>query len=237
MKLSTVMLVLTGILFLGVLTAYNLSLKAAYAKGTFRNRFGEHTFRQLNNVKQIQVKSANMMGLSIEHGDREGVWINDRVKNLVKVKQSGETVIVDLINADSTNYRLVNSGDLVMIVNKLNQLSTENHQLKGKGADNYGGEVNVIGLKGESFTMLIDEQSSVKMTDSKIRRFKAKIGGDRYWSGLIVSSSNHFDTAYFDVIGKSSLQLQNPDIKVPYYKFGDSSRVELWGRSAQRVSN
>jgi len=237
MKLSTVMLVLAGTLFLGVLTAYNLSLKAAYIKGTFRNRFGEHTFRQLNNVKQIQVKSANMMGLSIEYGDREGVWINDRVKNLVKVQQAGETVIVDLVNADSTNYRLVNSGDVVLIVNKLNQLSTKNRQLKGKQSDNYGGEVNMTGLKGESFTMLIDEQSSVNMADNKFRRFKAKIGGDRYWSGLIVSSSNRLDTAYFDVIGKSSLQLQNPDIKVPYYKFGDSSRVEFWGRSAQRISN
>lgn len=229
------MLIITVFLFLGVLTTYNLSLKAAYLKGTFRERFGEHTFRQLDNVKELQLKAANMIGISVEQGEREGVWISNRVKDLVKVDQAGGIVILDLKNTDPKNYQHINTGDVVMIVNKLSKISTYNYLVKGKMPENYGGEMNIKDLSGDSFNLVIAEQGTVYIEGSRFRSFKTVVGGNKYWSRLTVSGDNRLDTAYFD-IRKSSLELQNPAILVPHYKFGDSSRVELWGQSAQKFA-
>jgi len=234
MKLSTVMLMISVSLFFGVLMVYNLSLKAAYEKGTFRERFGEHTFTRLGNVKQLQLKSANMISVSIENGKQEGVWLSDRVKDKVKVSQAGEIVTVELIKQDADNYIHIGANEVVLIVNKLNKLSTDNFRLKGRELQDYGGEINIKNLSGDSFDLFVTEQARVSMYGTRFKVFNAVLAGDG-WSSLVVASTNHLDTAYFNIKGKSFLNLQNPVINAPHYKFGDSSRVELWGRSAQRA--
>ncbi|TCC96403.1 hypothetical protein [Pedobacter psychroterrae] len=235
MKISTTMLVIAILLFFGVLTAYNFSLKAEYLKGTFRDRFGKHSFMKLEDVKRLQLNAANMIGMSIEYGEREGVWISKEVKDQVKVRQSGETVTVDFVNSKPKTYRYINAAAVVFIVNKVNRVDARNFHFKDQGSENYGGELFIKGLSGNSLDMVIPERATVLIEGSQFKVFKAVIGNENHWSSFTVTGDNRFDTAYFD-IRKSSLELQNPKILVPHYKFGDSSRIGLWGHSAKQFA-
>ena len=236
MKLSTIMLMVSIALFMCVLVVYNLSLKAAYLKGTFRERFGEHTFKPLKAVTQLRLGAANMMGTSIEYGEREGVWISNHVKDFVKVDQDGGLATISLVNATKDNYGHIGTGDVVILVNKLNKVRTGTYVIKGQRVEDYGSELNIINLKGDTLDIETGEQSSVFVNGCNYKVFNAVVGGDKYWSRLSVSGNNKFGSAYFDV-RKSSLELQNPSIVVLNYKLTDSSRVELWGRSAKRLLN
>ena len=235
MKISTTMLITAILLFFGVQTAYNFSLKAEYLKGTFRNRFGKHSFTKLENVKRLQLNAANMIGVSVEQGEREGVWISKVVKDQVKVRQKGETVTVDFVNFKPEAHRYINSASVVFVVNKLSNIAARNFQVKGADSENYAGELYLKGLVGDSFDLVIPERATVFMEGSRFKVFKAVIGSMNEWSRFTVTGDNKLDTAYFDV-RKSSLELQSPTILVPHYKLGDSSRIELWGKSASQFA-
>ena len=234
MKLSTVMLVISLTLFMGVLMVYNLSLKAAYVKGTFRDRFGEHTFNPLKTVKELRFGAANLMGTSVESGDREGVWISNHLKEFVNVEQKGEVATISLRELDSSNYMHIGTQDVVVIVNKLNKVRSDTEIVKGLRFEDFGGELNIIGLKGDSLDIVTAEQSTVFLKGCTYKVLNAVVGGDKYWSRLSLSGDNKFGEASFD-IKKSSLELQDPAISRLNYKLGVSSRVELWGRSARTL--
>lgn len=235
MKLSTLMLVISVLLFLGVLTVYDLSLREVYLKGTYKDRFGKHTFIRLDNIKELQLKSANLMGINIEHGEQEGIWISDRVKDQVKVDQKGEVVIVSVDVKDPKAYSIISGADVVLIVNKLRKLNTYNDYRQGQAMQYYNGKVNISGLTADNFDMVLSEPSNVILDGNKFGSFNSIVGGDKYWSTLTITSNNKIDTAYFDIKSKSSLELQNPEIRIPLYKFGDSSRIALWGGAARRL--
>src|SRR5690606_29996030 len=129
-----------------------------------------------------------------------------------------DVVNVRLIDQDSANYMIIYPSDVVFLVNKLEKISAQNDQ-KEKSISSVGGEIMITGLKRDLFQIEVAENYRVNIVGSRFKVFKSIVGLDQVGSSLALNSTNHIDTAYFDIRGSSSLQLHNTDILVPHYKF------------------
>jgi hypothetical protein len=237
MKLSTIFIIATAVVSLGMLTAYNFSLKASYQKGGYKDRFNEMEFSSVKGLTAVQINAANKFAINIEKGEKEGLWIRDRIKNFVKVSRVGATLTIDLTDEGKGRNFNTNSDDIILFSNTLNDVSTVPYFTKQEHAEGWrhnGGDIRIKGLKVDSLNLQIGKFTSIYMSYVKTGTLTAIVGEVGIEEGsLTIDSSNEIAFADLSVSGKSAILLLNPKIVKTRYNLSDSATVTLSGAALE----
>lgn len=233
MKLSTIFIIATAVVSLGMLTAYNFSLKASYQKGGYKDRFNEMEFSSVKGLTAVQINAANKFAIKIEKGGKEGLWIRDGIKDLVKISQAGATLTIDLTDEAKKRYFNNNEDDIILFSNTLNAVSTVPYFTKEEDEGGWrhdNGDIRITGLNVDALNLRIGKFTSIYMNHVKAGILKATVGeAGAEGSALTVDSSNEIAFADLSVPGKSKISLLNPKIVKTRYDLSDSATVTLNG--------
>lgn len=237
MKLSTIFIIATAVVSLGMLTAYNVSLKASYQKGGYKDRFNEMEFSSVKGLTAVQINAANKFAINIEKGEKEGLWIRDRLKGFVKVSQVGATLTIDLTDEGKKRNLNRNEDDMILFSNTLSAISTAPYFTEEENEGGWhhdSGDIRIKGLKVDALNLLIGKFTSIYMNHVKTGTLKATVGeigtGE---AGLTVDSANEIAFADLSVPGKSKISLLNPKIVKTRYNLSDSATVTLNGTALE----
>lgn len=232
MKLSTMLFIAAFLLYIGTLAAHNFSLKATYLSGNHKNRFNEHHFKALSGVRELQVKTGNVLSIIVEYGLKEGVWLSDRIKDDIKITQSGETVIIDAVMSEKDEEFANGPGDIVFVLKDLDKLRTYNDP-----ANSRVGSLYMKNLKVKDFAVLLDDHFVLTIDSCEFGSLSAVVGTVGRNSRLEITNENKIGTAAFDIRGGNYLELYNSDISKLSYKLCDSSKVFITGKMLKAINN
>ena len=235
--MSTIFIITAAVVSLGMLTAYNFSLKASYQKGGYKNRFNEMDFSQVKGVTELQVNSANRFVFNVEKGTKEGLWIRDQMKSLVKVSQVGSVLTIDLSDEAKERGFRATEGDIILFSNSLNTINTASYFTKEEQEQRWfdtSGEILVKGLTGDLLDLRLGNCTSINMDQVKVTTLKARVGeAGVVGAKLTVASTNQIAFADLSVQGKSEISLLNPKIVKTRYNLSDSATVTLNGTALE----
>lgn len=124
MKISTIFIIIVCLVTLCSLTAYNYQMKKVYLSGDYKSRFIDMSFTPVKGIENIDIQSANLLGIQIEQGEKEGIWINKRVENNVVFKANGHRLILGLTTISRMQDDRVWEGEVIVITKKLNTVVT-----------------------------------------------------------------------------------------------------------------
>lgn len=240
MKLSTICIIAAAIVSLGMLTAYNFSLKASYQKGGYKDRFNNLEFSNVKDLTELQINCANKFNISVEKGPKEGLWIKDELKELIKVTQVEGRLTIDMTDeAKELGYR-IDEGDIILFSNSLNTINTvayfNKEQMENKWFFN-NGEIRIKGLTGDLLDLRIGRFTSVYMDHVKVATLKARVGeAGSEGSSLTVDSANHIAFADLSIPGTNKIELLNPKIIKTHYNLSDSATVSLNGEALKQIN-
>ncbi|SHH06819.1 hypothetical protein [Pedobacter caeni] len=240
MKLSTICIIAAAIVSLGMLTAYNFSLKASYQKGGYKDRFNNLEFSNVKDLTELQINCANKFNISVEKGPKEGLWIKDELKELIKVTQVEGRLTIDMTDeAKKLGYR-IDEGDIILFSNSLSTINTvayfNKEQMENKWFFN-NGEIRIKGLTGDLLDLRIGRFTSVYMDHVKVATLKARVGeAGSEGSSLTVDSANHIAFADLSIPGTNKIELLNPKIIKTRYNLSDSATVSLNGEALKQIN-
>lgn len=232
MKTSNMLIIAAIIVTLGMLTTYNFSLKAAYQAGEYKNRFHESEFTEFKNIETLNVTAANLMAIVVEPGQKEGIWIRNRIKDRLVLKQTGTALTIGLTDEARKTSRSIGEDDIVLVVNSLKKLDTKAFFLdKNEPTDGkrYGGGVALKGIKTANLELEIGPGTAVSMDQVVLKTLKAVVGPGGDLAVLDLGAANQIEFADFEIPGGSRLSLNNPKIVKTRYNLSDIATVTLNG--------
>jgi hypothetical protein len=240
MKLSTIFIIAAAVVSLAMLTAYNFSLKASYQKGGYKDRFNDLEFSNVKGLTELQVNCANKFAISIEKGPKEGLWIRDKIKDVVKLTQVEGRLTIDMTDdAKKLGYR-ISLGDIILFSNSLTTINTvpyfSKEQIEKKWFYN-SGEIRIKGLTGDFLDLRIGRFTSVYMDNVKVATLKARVGeAGSEGASLIIDSANEIAFADLKIPGTNKIELLNPKIVKTHYNLSDSATVSLNGEALKQIN-
>ena len=231
MKTSNQGLLAALLLLLGALTAFNLSLRAEYRRGTYKDPLRNTTALNFKDFTQINVPAASALKVKIVAGPY-GVRVSDKAAEFVKVSQQGGRLSVALAFPEERQY--LGGGDVLTIsCPRLDQLSASaTYSVNAKPATDRasrGGNVRVQGFRQDSLTLRQDQGARVELAGNQLGYLRAEAGasaGSR--SVLRIEPGNRIEAADLRMQSQSELQLEGR-IGQPRYAFGDSTRASFTG--------
>ncbi|WP_345953626.1 hypothetical protein [Mucilaginibacter sp. PAMB04168] len=236
MKTSNKILLAAVLIVVAYTVGYDFALKAEYDKGAYKNKFYRMTEFKVSNFDSISHNTTNIAGVKIEQGDKYGVWVDDNMKDQVKIEQQGTTLN---INCDTTKdlRRRPYYASIVITCPKLKGLST--HQLKtAHDEDNANGDgrIEIIGLNQTvPLSITADKGVDILLSKNKLGMLNVNLGTAKDRAELFIYNSNSIQVANLQLKGRSQLNLDNPTIVKGNYHFGDSTMVTLSGQALKLV--
>lgn len=231
MRTSNKFLMAALALLLGSLTFFNLSLRAEYRRGTYKDPLRNTTALNFKNFAQISVPAASALKVKIVAGPF-GVRVSDRVAEFVKVSQQGGRLTVTLAFPEERQY-LGGGEGLTISCPRLNQLSASaTYSVNGKPVTDRagrGGSVRVQGFQQDSLTLRQDQGARLELAANQLGYLRADAGtsvGSR--SVLRIEPGNRIEAADLRMQSQSELQLEGR-IGQPRYEFGDSAKASFSG--------
>lgn len=238
MKTSNMLLLTTLLITLGCLTAYNYKLKEVYSTREYRNEFSGMTFKPLKGVEKLIVNSANLLNIEVKQSNKEGVWIQNNLKDDLKLTVSNQSLTIDM-NAErqSLEKGVVTGSKIIILTKELNSINTIPSVNKGKTIrSSIYGSMDVKNYKIDQLDLLVSPDLTVKLDHMQINKLNATVGTQTGESGqLIVFSDNQINTAKFDVPGNGGLQLINPKIIKTSYNLSERASVSLDGKVVSQL--
>ncbi|TKC02856.1 hypothetical protein [Pedobacter frigoris] len=235
MKLSTMLFIAAFLLYIGTLAAHNFSLKTTYLSGNHKKRFNDHQFKALSGISELYVKTGNALDIQVEYGAKEGIWLGNRIRDDVKVVQSGASLTIDVVMNEKNKEFGNSSSEIVIILNHLNKLRTFDYPRYDKAISDRVGEIYLKNLKEKQFDIVLSDQFRMVLDSCQFRSLKAVVGDKGRSSTLQIMKENKIDTATFDIRGGSFLELNNAEIARLNYKLSDSSKVFMVGKSIKAL--
>lgn len=225
-------LLLTAILIIIVsMVAYDLALRAEYRKGTYKSRFYGMEKVGFKGFKNIDNRVANLIDIHIEHGDNFGVWVNNDMKDRIKITQNGAELVIDTAIRNSTGSNNF-YGKIVITCPSLDKVTTSSVFFKKAGERYYDNEATTA-LKGfdeQNLTLIINKSTHLNLDKSKIKRLDAIVGDSlSQHAYLFIGSSNQIEDAIISVPGKNVLNIENPKIVKSTFNISDSANISLGG--------
>jgi len=228
-------LVVVAVVSLGMMTAFNFSLKSAYLSGSYKNRFREQTFTA-GVVNEVNL-TATGMHINVEHGLKEGVWVPDsfREKVLIVLK-NGVLTLSAVDTAESDRHML---GGITVVTNRLNKVNMIPVVSEAVAARGYQGTSAIItGLKTDSLTVQMADFTFLELKSVDLKELRAVVGDEiRGNSSLSIDAGSRIGFADISVPGKSTLSLSNAKIIKTRYNLGDSATLVLNGSMLKTLRN
>ena len=230
------LIILVCLVTLGSLTAYNYQLKKVYLSGSYKSRFKDMSFTPVKGIENIDIQAANLLGVQIEQGEKEGIWINRRVKDNVVFKVNQHTLILDLTSSSKSQDEREWEGEVIVITKKLNSIATTPY-FSAKRSELYSAlSSSVKGYQADHMDVQICQNVSFSLDDMKLNTLHAVVGNKaKGGAELVLSAKNKINNAQLDIPGKSTLTLQDPQIVKTNYNLSDSASVSLSGKMIKLI--
>ncbi len=233
MKTSNVFLLIAILITLGSFTAYNFKLKEFYNSGDYKNRFYGMEFTPLTGVDELHITSANLLNVSIERAEKEGIWIDDRTKPDVSLKINGQRLDLGLTDA-AIKGGFTHNGIIIMTKNI--RLFTAVAQINRKCDNCNTSEMELKNYQVDSLSINIPGNVLLYFHDMNVNVLNAAVGNEsQRASGLTLYPDSKINTAYFNIYGNSLLDLEDPKISKVVYNVSDSASVKLNGKVLQAL--
>ena len=235
MKKSTIMITAAVLIILGSLTAFNVKIKQIYLTGSYKSKFKGMDFTPANGLVNIDIQSANRLGILVERGDKEGVWIREDKKETYQVDIHTNTLKLDI--AKKAKEEGFNSwGDVIIVTKNLNRLTASPYLMDKENLKDITGNVEIKGFTLSDLDLQIGLGISASLYKMQLDKLTAFVGDKKSGnSSLFIGSDTKINTANLNVPGKSMLTLANPTITKAVYNLSDSATVSLNGKLLQLI--
>lgn len=232
MKTSNKLLLAALLVLLTSLTAYNMALRAEYAKGDYKDPLHGYARLDFKDFTEIDLSAAGSARVQVVAGPF-GVRLSPRAAELVQVRQQGHRLVVQVDLRKPDQY-LGWGQTLVISCPRLAQLTAGNgYRVAGqpKTGDKFrSSTVQVEGFRQDSLRVRLDQASNVTLAGNKLG-YLAAVAGTTPGStaGLTLAATNYIGAANLDMQHRSELTINNIFIAKPSYRFADSAKATLTG--------
>jgi hypothetical protein len=235
MKTSTMIIITAVLIIMGCLTAFNYNLKGEYLNESYKSRFRNMKFAPLKGVEKMDMQDANLLGATIEQGDKEGIWINNDILDKVQYVQHGNVLTLKAAKDYKTNEVITQSNGVIVVTKTLSSvMTTPNSQVSDKYMASAG--IGISGYQLDSLDLQIGRHISLSLDKMNINTLHANVGDKAHGqAALVLSSGMKINTAELNVPGNSRLDLYNPLIVKATYNICDSATVTLSGRPVKMI--
>jgi len=234
MKTSSILILTAVAITVLAITAFNLNQKSIYNKGEWRKRFYGMEFIAMKNISNIDMPDADKFNLTIERGDKEGLYIDPESKEHVQWSQQGNNFKLEVTKKSKEGAPFRNR-DLVLVLKNINHLKTRQY-VPLKFQKSYdAGEITISGFKTGSLKLDIGNRSNVTINQTELDTLQATIGEKEGDSRLSIGKDNKINSAAFIIPGKSDLTLMNPNIVKTSYQLSDQATVTLNGQALRAL--
>lgn len=218
-------------LLLSSLTAFNLSLRAEYRRGTYKDPLRNTTALKFANFTAVNVQGAASLKVKIGAGPF-GVRVRNDAAAYVKVSQQGARLTIALAFPDELHYL---GGDIVTVsCPQLNDLTVSSlYTIKGRPLTDrqqgHGGNVQVQSFTADSLRLRQDDATRVELSGNHLGYLRAEAGASPgSHSLLFIGPDNRVQAADMSVQHQSELQLASR-IQQLRFQFGDSTKAVFSG--------
>lgn len=237
MKTSIKLVLLTVLILLGFMTAYNLELKALYFSKSHLDPYRNFTALDFKGFDAIDVVSSGVANVKIIQGPFK-VMVYTPHSKFLQVSQNGQRLKV--FASYNTKEELVNRyySDQRVIIScpNLKELNLDNHNLAdnvlraGMDGDFTNSRKNIMyGFSVDSLKLNVDEGSYFVMDSNRIGYMDAKIGMAKNSSPLFfINGANKIEEATLDILNKTQFHFYSviPSLK---YSISDSADIHTSG--------
>lgn len=235
MKTSTMIIITAVVIIMGCLTAFNYNLKGEYLSGEYKSRFKNMDFTSLKGIEELDLRDANLLGIRIEQGNKEGIWISKDISDKVHFKVDAQlfTLTADHDNGDGF---IMQDGGVIIVTKSLNAVKTSPDVQDSKKYYRGSSEVSINGYQLGQLDVQVCKDVRLSLNNMKMNSLHAAVGDKTYGSAeLLISSDTKINTAQMDLPGASRLTLLNPTIIKATYNLSDSATVTLSGKAVQMI--
>jgi len=246
MKTSNKILLAATLIIITYLIIYDFALQAEYRKGDFKSSYYHMQQLKFNNFTTIEHNAGNIIGLKVQKGPY-AVWINEYLKDKVTISQHNQTLQIDYTGKKG-DY--VNGYETAIIISCPNVASITTNpyiaaggSLEGRSVHKSGESIivqrnphgisTVSGFSESSMNIQASQFTEIDLENNSLDELNAKIGanptGD---AGLTVNANNKIKAANLQVLGKSSLRLDDLVIDKINYNLADNAEVTLTGKAS-----
>lgn len=235
MKKSSIMIITAVLVTLGSLTAFNIDVKKVYLSGAYKSRFRDMEFTSLKGIENLDLQNADQMGIEVQYGTKEGIWIHKSVKEQITTNIVGQTLKIG-IDKNSKEDGGIGWGRVIIITRKLGKVNTTSNLHITQENSYYDAQVSISGYQEGNLDLQISDGVSVSLSSCKLNQLTANIGDEKYGKADVhMGSDMKINTATFNIPGMSSLTLAAPDITKVTYNLSDSATVTLNGKLVQMI--
>lgn len=235
MKTSTMIIITAVVIIMGCLTAFNYNLKGEYLSGEYKSRFKNMDFTSLKGIEKLDIQHANLLGVLIEQGDKEGVWINRDIIDQVHYKVNAQVLTLRADQGETDGF-VAQRGGVIIVTKMLNTVKTSPDTKESKGYFRGPGEISINGYQLDRLDLEVGKDVRVSLNNMKLNSLHAAVGDKAHGRAeLLISADTKINTAQMDLPGASRLTLLNPTIVKATYNICDSATVTLSGKVVQMI--
>lgn len=228
MKVSTILIIAAVAASVIALTAFNLTQKAFYNKGDWRNRFYGMDYVAIKNVTDIELADAEKMQVTIEKGEKEGLYTKASFREHVKWSQNGNKLKFE-VTEDAKKGAPFRNEDFVLVLNRIDHLKTSPYKPLKFQKSYPVAEVLIKGFNQNSLQLDLGKTSEVILEQVVLDSLVANIGNVEGGAGLTIEKDAKIKVADFTIPGASGLGLNNPNIVKATYNVSEQATVLLNG--------
>lgn len=178
MKKSTALILIAPLVIIGCIISYNFRLKAMYDSKSYKDRFYNMDRTDFQGISTLDLKSANKIGIQVEYGTQEGLWVPKNLKNNIKVSVNGSELSLDYVRKNKSD-KVMFGTNMILITKDLRRL-TATHADTKIDASFARSQVRLKGFKQSKLHLQVAADTKFYFDDMQVDTLNAKIGGDEY---------------------------------------------------------
>ena len=230
MKTSNKGLLAAALVLLGSLSAYNMTLRAEYARGAYKDPTRNMTTLKFENFSEVDVQAATLLDVQVVAGPYR-VQVNNEAAQYVKVSQQGPRLVVGVVFAQDREP-LGGRNTLIVSLPKLDRLTAgAGYSVAGKATtekDGSRGGVQVRGFRQDSLALRQDYSARITLSDNELAYLRAEAGRQPGSTPVLrIEKTNRIQAADLNMQAQSVLELAAGGIVRLGTQLGDSVRATL----------
>ena len=236
MKTSTILIISVIIIFLISLTAYNITLRASYLNGDYKNPFYGLKCTPLNPVKDLKIESSNSFQIRVIKGEKNAIYFSERADGHYIYRLDKELLSIDLSPESKKKNFTIYSDDIIVVLSKLESLTLKpDYSSKDGNTNNLSGRIDINGFNQDAMYLNLGTGSIVSLDSLGIEKLTALVGtaGDK--PAELSLKAGKYQSARFEILGKGMLELLDADIVRTEYHLSNSASVKLNGQALKDI--
>jgi len=236
MKTSTLLITIAILLTLGCLTAFNIDMKKTYLSGNYKNRFKNMEFIPFSGVEKLRLRDADIIGIKVEKGNKEGIWIDNHLEGEVTLKVIADELLLGLSDKGKVTKSFSYTNEIIIVTRELKNLSAEPSAKKDEDKHYGKTQITVSGYQSAALNLEIGSGVGISLQEMNLSLLKAVIGDKNTGNAeLTLSSDTKIDSAMFTIPGAGKLTLMDPKILKTSYNLSDQASITLSGKLVHLV--